>query len=220
LDGDPTDAVVGVSHSDRGGMAEMEKLIQSHHTIPFSLMRESSQFYRWFYNEQKFLANDQDRAIIEGFYNRFAGFMVPVVALSADTGKDNIVNIFERINRTGVSLSLFDLAVARLYLKGVYLRDLWSDFVRQNDDVAKIVKPEFLLKVIALLEGRETKRGTLLDVIDELDADQFKRRWITATEFVIKSIQTSYRPERRLWCICNKLDSLLNAHCASSSSAL
>ncbi len=101
----------------------MEDLVHQHKALPFSLFTDSSRFYRWFYSEQNFLQRQEDRDLVETFYRRFADFMSPVVALSPETGKDNIVMIFERINRTGVTLSLFDLAGARLYLKEVKLRD-------------------------------------------------------------------------------------------------
>ena len=80
--------------------------------------------------------------------------MVPVVSLSKETSRGDIVNIFERINRTGVSLSLFDLAVAQLYLNEINLRDLWEAFEKKNKIITAVVKPEFLLRTIALLEGK------------------------------------------------------------------
>lgn len=187
LDAEPEDAVYGISEADRRRTAEMENAVQAHRAIPFSLLQDASQFYRWFYNEQKFLQNDTDRKLIEAFYHRFQNFMVPVVALSQEAGKDNIVNIFERINRTGVTLSLFDLAVARLYLKGVLLRNLWAHFAAKNPDAIEVVKPEFLLKVIALWEGKEPRRGTLLDVIDELEKQRFEKQWNLATHFMAEA---------------------------------
>ncbi len=189
LDAEPEDAVYGISQVDRRRMAEMEQLVQAHRAIPFSLLRDASQFYRWFYNEQKYLQSDKDRAVIEAFYHRFQNLMVPVVALSPEAGKDNIVNIFERINRTGVTLSLFDLAVARLYLKGVLLRDLWAHFAAKNSHAVEVIKPEFLLKVIALWEGKEPRKGTLLDVIDGLEKERFEKQWSLATNFMTKAYE-------------------------------
>lgn len=106
----------------------------------------------------------------------------------------NIVNIFERINRTGVTLSLFDLAVARLYLKGVRLRDLWAEFSQTNREVIGIVKPEFVLKVVALWEGKEPRKSTLLDVIDALDKQTFEHQWETASGFVAQAYKRITNP--------------------------
>jgi hypothetical protein len=132
--------------------------------------------------------------LIESYYDRLQKFMVPVVALSPETGKDNIVNIFERINRTGVTLSLFDLAVARLYLKGVYLRDLWEKLEKEHKTIAEIIKPEFVLKIIALALGKEPRKATLLDVIDELDKRSFEEHWETACEYLVKAHNRISKP--------------------------
>jgi len=187
LQGDVEEAAVGISIKDRRRIGEMQRLVQAYQAVPFSLLRDSGRFYKWLYNEQTPWKGEALRQLDEELYQRFANFMVPVVALSPETGKANIVNIFERINRTGVSLSLFDLAVARLYLKGVRLRDLWEDFENQHKPVTNIVKPEFLLKIIALLQGKEPRRRNLLDVIDALDADAFRNSWNAAVEFVVKA---------------------------------
>jgi hypothetical protein len=177
LDGNLDDAVIGVSTRDRRRMAEIDKLVKDQHALPLPLLRETGNFYKWLYREQK-AWNEEEARRIDAVYQRFEKFMVPVVSLEADTHKDNIVNIFERINRTGVSLSLSDLAGARLYLKGVRLRDLWKSFEEDYKSVPSgLVKPESLLRIIALLEGKEPRRANLLDVVDELDADVFTARW-------------------------------------------
>jgi|GEM_PF-424053 len=195
LEGATDDAVYGISQADRRRMAEMDNLVYEHRAVPFSLMRDTSEFYRWFYSEQKFLRTAGQRKIIEGFFDRFQKFMVPVIGLSPEAGKDNIVNIFERINRTGVSLSLFDLAVARLYLKGVLLRELWESFSKENPDAAEVVKPEFLLKVIALQESKEPKKSTLLDVVDNIERQRFESWWKVATEYMAKAHKRMTAPQ-------------------------
>jgi len=187
LQGDIEDAVVGISIKDRRRMGEMQRLVQAHQAVPFSLLRDSGRFYKWLYNEQDAWKGEALRRLDEHLYQRFEKFMVPVVTLSPETGKANIVNIFERINRTGVSLSLFDLAGARLYLKGVKLRDLWEAFERQHKPITEVVKPESLLKVIALLQGKEPRKGNLLDVIDALDENAFRDRWESAVEFIVRA---------------------------------
>jgi hypothetical protein len=187
LDANPDDAVYGISLNDRRGMSDMQKRVELDQAVPFSLFLDSSRFYKWFYQAQKFLTTDRDKQLIESYYDRLQKFMVPVVALSPETGKDNIVNIFERINRTGVTLSLFDLAVARLYLKGVLLRDLWEKLAAEHKAIAEIIKPEFVLKIITLALGKEPRKATLLDVIDELDEHSFEQQWEVACEYLVKA---------------------------------
>lgn len=184
LEEDFDEAIVGVSTWDKRRLSENETLVRQHRALPFTLLADSGAFRRWLFKEQHVWGEDQ-QTLIDEFYSRFEKFMVPVVNLSSNTSKDNIVNIFERINRTGVSLSLFDLAVARLYPKEVKLRDLWEQFEKAHPEVAGLIKPEFLLKVIAVFQGKEPRKGNLLDVLDALTAEQFTERWSEAGEAIV-----------------------------------
>jgi len=120
--------------------------------------------------------------------------MVPVISLSQET-RDDIVNIFERINRTGLGLSLFDLLAARLYIKGVDLRFLWEEFKKGHNDIAAVIKPEFLVKVISILEDQEPKKSNLLNVLDKLDAKVFQGRW----EEAVYAIKEAYQRVVKLY---------------------
>jgi hypothetical protein len=201
LNGNLEEAVVGVSVQDRRRMSEFEELLKTYRALPFTVFRESSTFYRWLYNEQQ-VWGEEARRTIEQLFLRIQNFMIPVVSLSPDAGMDNIVNIFERINRTGVSLSLFDLAVARLYPKGIRLRNLWDAFKNKHKAFADIISPEFLLKVITILEGKEPRKGNLLKMLDELDAEKFKVRWNEAGDAVCeacKRIEKEYGAYDKAW---------------------
>ncbi|GIX46088.1 MAG: hypothetical protein KatS3mg131_0299 [Candidatus Tectimicrobiota bacterium] len=188
LAGDLDEAVVGVSTRDRRRMAELQQLVAAHRALPFQRLRDSSAFYRWFYQEQDRWQGEAQHHI-ERLYHRLEKFMVPVVSLAPETGRDNIVNIFERINRTGVSLSLFDLLGARLYLKGVRVRELWQAFEAAHKAMARVIKPEFLVKVIAILQGKEPRKGNLLDVLDALTAEAFHTHWQAAAEALAQAYQ-------------------------------
>lgn len=154
-EGDLDEAVVGISTRDRRRMTEIQQLVKENLALPFPLLRDSSRFYHWLYTEQGRWVSKEERDFIEGLYHRLHQFMVPVVTLSAETGKANVVNIFERINRTGVSLSLFDLTAARLYLKGVKLREMWEDFEQSHREIKDTVKPEgcFSITIFTLRTG-------------------------------------------------------------------
>lgn len=196
MDGNPDDAVYGISLADRRRLSEMEKAVQAGEAIRFPLFRDAGGFYRWLYTQSERMLTEKDqRVIVESFYRNFADYMVPVVSVSPETGKENIVNIFERINRTGVSLSLFDLASARLYLKGINLRDLWDGFQKNNEILARIIKPEFLLKVIALLEGKEVRKSALLDIVDDLEPARFEMLWNRASDLLARAHQRLTSPD-------------------------
>lgn len=188
LDRDPTDAVLGVSRIDTARMRDMEDLVSEWRAVPFSLFRDTSPPLEWLYRDQR-CWKGEDVHTIRIYFDRVTNFMVPVVAISPETGKDNIVNIFERINRTGIRLSLFDLAAARLYPKGLKLRELWDAFEQSHRSAAEVIKPEYMLRLLAVCDGKEPRRATMLDVVDALDADQFRARWETATHLMIEAYQ-------------------------------
>src|SRR5579875_1223142 len=131
LEGDIEKAVEGISTYDRRRFAEMERLVEADRVLPFTTLSDSSAFLPWLYRRQQ-VWDDTSQKALNALHERLTQFMVPIIALSADAGKDNIINIFERINRTGVGLSLFDLAGARLYMKDIRLRDLWDDFEKMH----------------------------------------------------------------------------------------
>lgn len=185
LVGEIEDAIEGISQWDTRRVKEIQQLVQAHRALPISSLREAGRFYRWLYNEQTAWPSHDERNQIEALFQRLAQFMIPVVALPRETGKDNIVNIFERINRTGVRLSLFDLAAARLYVKNVKLHELWKAFEGGEPDAAEIVRPESFLRIIALMEGKVPRKGNLIDVVDSLDKPSFERRWHEATKAVV-----------------------------------
>jgi hypothetical protein len=179
IEGDIDEAVVGISTHDRRRMAEIKQLVDSHQALSFRIFNDPSMFYKWLYSEQN-RWTDKDILLIESLYQRFNRFMIPVVNLPYKTGKDNIINIFERINRTGISLSLFDLAVARLCINDVNLKHYWKKFMHTRDEASKLIRPEFLLKVIAIFRGLDPRKANLLDMLDSFDKNNFELIWNSA----------------------------------------
>ncbi|GBD08525.1 hypothetical protein HRbin22_00765 [Candidatus Thermoflexus japonica] len=201
LKGDFDEAIVSISDWDKRRLSEIQRAVRKGEAIPFTLLADPRDFRRWLFREQgRWKDENQDQ--LDALYSRFEQFMVPVVHLSPSTRKDNIVDIFERINRTGVSLSLFDLAVARLYPEGIKLRELWEQFEKEYPEIAGLIKPEFLLKVIAIFQGKEPRKGNLLDVLDELTAEGFRERWSEAVEAIVlayQRVRTEYGAIKPEW---------------------
>ncbi len=199
IKGELDDAVIGISTRDKRRMREYEDLVQNYEALPFSRLRDSGDFYRWLYNEQK-IWNNSDQKNIENLYQRIEKFMIPVVSLASERGQEDIVNIFERINRTGISLSLFDLVQARVYPKKILLRNLWENFQNSankelDEKLSKMIKPEFLLKMITLWEGKEPKKGKILDALDSLNQNHFEDQWKKAEKYIIKAVQRIANPK-------------------------
>ncbi|RLG48628.1 MAG: hypothetical protein DRN90_00365 [Thermoproteota archaeon] len=163
LDGDYENAVISKSTFYKN---EIEKLENSPNIIPFPELLNPSKIAKRFSNHPRY---DEITDLVSQILDRY---YIHVVSLPPDTDLDKIVETFERINRTGMPLSVFDLATARLYKYGIKLRDLLKESQRQYK-FTKVVPPEAILKVIALLRDKEPRRKNLL----ELDHNNFHEEW-------------------------------------------
>jgi hypothetical protein len=117
---------------------------------------------------------------------RFQTFSVPLVELPAvredDEGSIGRVSaIFEKLNSTGVELSVYDLLTARLYRNGIRLHQLWDEACRDHKRLAewsggKADTAKFgvlVLRTLALLRGLDPKPRVLIN----LRPDGFEADW-------------------------------------------
>lgn len=116
---------------------------------------------------------------------------------------EQITLIFEKINTTGVRLSVFDLLNARLYLHGIRLHNLWEESIQNyeylrelssdNSDLAKIL----VLRTIGLLRllrtGFNTEESEISDIknrsLINLSSNEFEDDWYTAVEYIDKALE-------------------------------
>ncbi len=75
----------------------------------------------------------------------FQDFEVPVIELPAvDESDDHSIGrvcaIFEKLNSTGVELSVYDLLTARLYPHNIYLHDLWDKACEEPQTASRMVR--------------------------------------------------------------------------------
>lgn len=162
LKGEWNDAVIAISVKDKKTLSEIKN---NPNIIPFSDFRDI----------EKAIEKYEDHPRLSGIIqlvNKFLNREIHIVSLPGETDLERIVETFERINRTGEPLSIFELLTAKLYKDGIKLRDLWEN-AKENYDFAEFVSPEFVLKVIALLRGKEPKRKNIL----ELSSEDFAKDW-------------------------------------------
>lgn len=131
-------------------------------------------------------------------------YEVAVVTLPHDTPDDEIVSTFERINRLGTRLDIFDLAVARYYPIGIRLNELKQRIETEAPEILEFVEPDALLRVMALANGVEPKNQNLLGLVD-LRNDrnkaqaEFYSRWDAARQYLQKAtarMKTVYGADR------------------------
>ncbi len=163
------EAVIAVSTRDKKRFNEINN---NKNNIPFSYLRDIGKLVDNFGD----LSTSNFKEIIKlsnGFMNR----RIHTYSLPKETSLEKIVDTFERINRTGEPLTIFELLTARLYKDNIKLRDLFDE-AKNDYNFVEPTTPEFILKVIALLRAKEPKRKNIL----ELDAKNFKEDWKRACE--------------------------------------
>lgn len=128
--------------------------------------------------------------------NRFNQFKIQMVKLKQNTPLDRVVEIFERINRTGMPLDITDLLVARQFKSGTNLRDLIEtskqtyEFLNESSNI----DPEFILRVMCLMRHVEIRKDNILN----LDSKNFQADWTEACDRLeeayrlITNVQTGF----------------------------
>ena len=107
----------------------------------------------------------------------FQTFEAPLVELPSVDESDSesigrVCAIFEKLNSTGVDLSVYDLLTARLYRSGIRLHDLWAEACKTHPRLrawsrGKADEHKFgvlVLRTLALLRGLDPKPRILIDL--------------------------------------------------------
>ena len=139
-----------------------------------------------------------DREVWSKAVSAFQSFEVPLVELPMVDEDDpgsigRVCAIFEKLNSTGVDLSVYDLLTARLYRCGIVLHDLWSESCSTHERLkrwsgGKADTNKFgiiVLKALALLRDQETKPAVLID----LKPEGFEKDWRRAAAAVERAVE-------------------------------
>jgi len=165
------------------------------HILPATKLLALSAFYGWRDGLEDWLANDavgyatyreEWRGEWNSVINNFLNFEVPVVELPSvsddhPVGMGRVCAIFEKLNSTGVELSVYDLLTARLYRSGTNLHELWKDTCSKHKLISQWSKGKadtnkfgvLILRTLALLRGKEVKPAELIN----LDPNDFAQDW-------------------------------------------
>lgn len=172
--------------------------------VPFT---ELSRWENWLNDYERWLIErDQERYFNEYFkvhkpvWNRAVGvirqFYVPTIEIpkvkpdDAD-GIAEICAIFEKLNSTGVALSVYDLLTARLYSFGVDLHRLWQQAMEDNELLCQFsggdpdIYGVLVLRALALIREQEVKSKSLIN----LRPEGFEKDWHTAVLYMEKALK-------------------------------
>ncbi len=164
--------------------------------IALSALRSWEAWMDWYNGYRDYLAeagqvDEQRLKRLMVSARQFLNFQVAVTTLPRSTPLATVVEVFERINRTGAPLGVFELLTARLWGDGIALRDLWDDAIEEHSRLAAVSDPKserystFTLQVIALLRGKECKRKDLI----LLDGTSFEQDWNRATDAIEAALE-------------------------------
>lgn len=145
----------------------------------------------------------------EKYINNLLEFKVPVLYLPK-IEPDNkqklseVCTIFEKMNSTGVKLSVFDLLTARLYKDDIDLHKIWQDTVDSFENIRKLSEDNpdlfkvLLLRALGLmrvLRDKDKDKGEkeISDVknrsLINLSPIGFENDWWTMAEYFDKAIE-------------------------------
>jgi len=181
--GEWDEAVIAVNLNDKRKLKEIE---QNKNIIPFSYIRKISEELNKIYPDlvKRFEGDHEKIGKLIELANNFMNREIHIIKLPQNTDANKIVETFERLNRTGKPLSVFDLFTAKLYKHDLNLRELLAN-TKQRYKFINQVKPETILKVIAIMRGKYPKRRNLL----ELEPDNFEEDWYEACESLEKAYE-------------------------------
>jgi hypothetical protein len=128
----------------------------------------------------------------------FQLFEVPLIELPLIDESDSdaigrVCAIFEKLNSTGVELSIYDLLTARLYRSEIRLHDLWASSCEEHQRLrewsnGKADEHKFgvlVLRTLALLRGLDPKPRILID----LSPADFEKDWNRAAKGVERALE-------------------------------
>lgn len=116
---------------------------------------------------------------------------VPKIKRDDADGIAEVCAIFEKLNSTGVALSVYDLLTARLYRFGVDLHRLWQQAVEDNELLRQFsggdpdIYSVLVLRTLALIREQGVKSKSLIN----LRPEGFEKDWQTAVLYIEKALK-------------------------------
>ena len=127
--------------------------------------------------EEKETLKPQLRATYRQWIKPLEDYKFPMVTLESDISAEAVCTIFEKLNSTGVKLSVYDLLAARFWPQELPLRDWWEKAKNDHRIIHDFeVDPYYVLQSIALFAHDGAPSCKRKDVL-ELKKGQIKKGW-------------------------------------------
>lgn len=196
-------AITSERAMDCNGMLDRQKQFETL-VVPFT---ELEQWNNWVFAYEQWLIKKDSEAYFQqyfqkekeiwyGLMNQLNNFVVPTITLPKIKQNDSdslaeVCTVFEKINSTGVKLSVYDLLTARLYKDKIDLHQLWEkaiDDYHLLDDYSEGSPDEFgvyVLRTIALMRNLDIKSKSLIN----LSPVNFEKDWKIAVGYMEKALK-------------------------------
>lgn len=113
--------------------------IREQKLLPLTLLQSDNKFNDIWYEHLKSLFEEKIAEKVKSYLNNILEYNVITLSLpvSLNDEPEKIVVLFERLNRTGIKLSTYDLLVARFY-KFMNLREEWENLFNESNNYQNI----------------------------------------------------------------------------------
>ena len=163
-----------------------------HEWIPFYALRSAADFFGWrddvvarspegVRERLRLELSDAYRHGLEAFHS----YQLPAVIVERELEPAAIARIFERVNRGGLTLSAFDLMVAKTFTTGWNLRDRWDRARIDDPIVAELGDGMPVIRVIALRATASVREGDVLG----LSGDTVREYWDGAVAACVAALK-------------------------------
>jgi len=139
--------------------------------LPLTFLANESDFWKLWYGEFRNLFSENEAQKIEDYLKNIIDYQVHVLSIPLTERPEDIAILFERINRTGVKLSIFDLLTARLY-KFINLRTEWENAFNEkywlkqiaSNDIKNTKIPYYIIQGLSLSKGMSIKARDIIKI--------------------------------------------------------
>ncbi len=139
--------------------------------LPLTLLANESDFWKFWFGDFRKLFSDNEAQKIENYLGNIINYQVHILSIPLTEKPEDIAILFERINRTGIKLSIFDLLTARLY-KFINLRTEWEKafdekyWLKQiaSNDKKNTKIPYYIIQGLALSKGLSIKARDIIKI--------------------------------------------------------
>ena len=161
--------------------------------LPMYVLTSAADFFDWRDDVLESLSADaaaharQDLThLYRSLLSNVSSYEFPVVEIPATVEAAAIARIFERVNKTGMTLGPFDLMVARTYKRDWNLRSLWEIAITEHPLLRRFFEDDGLpvLRAIALRAHQNVRRGAVL----EMAAQEVHGLWEPAIDATQKAL--------------------------------